>query len=1261
MTSELVVVFERPGELSGLRAVVTEGLAELNWPFTFVPQPFDARDADGAELGDLLVVRLAASADVRLPQAAGGASAAVRRARELLSHIGSVSFVAPQRVHAHGGQHGLAGREPLAAGKWEPPKPPAGEMVQVVDLLGVRALWAQGTRGAGVHVAIFDTGLSPGQPCLSHVVSKTDWTGDGELIDRVGHGTFMAGALGSTCECLGLAPDVRLHIYRVFNGRAESKTAWLVKALEHAMGTGVVQIINLSMGGPDFSDELFTRKVDEAVASGIIVTSGIGNSGPLWGTSLNPADQPSVVGVGSLSRGLGALARWSSRGGTKAELPDGPGRAKPDLLTVGEFWAARQGGGCQFQWGTSVSCPVVSAALALVLSGVGERQRALLNPGAAHQLLLEAATPLENSSAYESGAGSLNIGATLELARAYVPHASAFPAAVDLCSQPCARAEAEADETSGARAPAGAAPRGSGPSQWPLCTQPLHALGSPLVLNLTLLTGIAAHAQLARPPSWRPDEAAHARLLSFEYEASAAGRLWPYGGGLGLRVRATAAAHAFDGCVGGTLGFALRHTHQRSERGAARARSVPALAGAGAGGSAAEALVEVVLRLRVRPPPPRHLRLLFDLGHSLHYPRVEAPSDDNLHGSGGGYDSFDWLGDGPLTNLAGLFAELGRRGFDVDTTSEPLTEFDALQYGALVLLDPEDYYSAAEVAKVRADVLRRGLGLVVFADWHDVQLQRSLGAPVGGANVPALNAMLGAFGLALGGVARSGTVRVPHGGADDLIAPRAGGESAGVGGAPSAAAPFAAAPFAAVPFVSGSCVARAPAGTRLLSASLRRDAAILNVADDALGARERSGAGAQAAAQRGPEAPAGEAARAAAARAAAAADARAAAELDAELEGARTDAARARSSHGAPRQSLAGGGGASALITAASAARQGAAGGRAEEQANDEGQPQQAAPPERVAVLALLAQPAPAPAPAGTTRAQDGAGAGGGAASGGLGEASTPGATAAERAGARAGRIALYADSGCVDDDRALGEPCWGLVEQLVRFAAAGELSAALSAATELVPPAGFSGGLSERAPGTPLCEQVPSEGPRAALQDAADAALPRSFGRVPRTGLPPLAPFSRTAGALRACADAPHNCTLARAVVWAAAPTLGLLSDQLEPPVDAAAAMASEARARTRRSALLAPPEGASISRAALSRRARTDSRLRPPQRGSADSQTPRAELLLLPAFALLLVLAAFVSYRLCRCARGSGRRRAHRGPSGGGQHDGAAASAYA
>jgi membrane-bound transcription factor site-1 protease len=68
-------------------------------------------------------------------------------------------------------------------------------------------------------------------------------------------------------------------------------------------------------------------------ANGIIVVSAVGNDGPGWGTTVNPADELAVIGIGGVDNGR-HVASFSSRGMTKSELPFGVGRLKPDVVTI---------------------------------------------------------------------------------------------------------------------------------------------------------------------------------------------------------------------------------------------------------------------------------------------------------------------------------------------------------------------------------------------------------------------------------------------------------------------------------------------------------------------------------------------------------------------------------------------------------------------------------------------------------------------------------------------------------------------------------------------------------------------------------------------------------------------------------------------------------------------------------------------------------------------------------------------------------------
>ena len=159
-------------------------------------------------------------------------------------------------------------------------------------------LWERGVTGAGVRVAIFDTGLSKTHPHFKRIRERTNWTNEKTLDDELGHGTFVAGVVASSAEvkatvlisiiclhfcqlfvyfssqqCLGFAPDAELHIFRVFTKKQVSYTSWFLDAFNYAIMKRI-HVLNLSIGGPDFKDLPFVEKVWELTANNVIMISG---------------------------------------------------------------------------------------------------------------------------------------------------------------------------------------------------------------------------------------------------------------------------------------------------------------------------------------------------------------------------------------------------------------------------------------------------------------------------------------------------------------------------------------------------------------------------------------------------------------------------------------------------------------------------------------------------------------------------------------------------------------------------------------------------------------------------------------------------------------------------------------------------------------------------------------------------------------------------------------------------------------------------
>ncbi len=324
------------------------------------------------------------------------------------------------------------------------------------------------------------------------------------------------------------------------------------------------------------------------------------------------------------------------------ELPDGYGRVKPDVLTYGaHVHGLSLTGGCRALSGTSVACPVVAGAVALLASMLPEERRwKVLNPASIKQLLTSSATRLPGRSAYEQGAGSLDLLAAAQALGEYTPHASVLPPEIDLSG--CA------PEGGDGRAPAGGAAGSSG-YMWPHCAQPLYAGALPLLLNLTVLNGAALvsrspprnhlivaaasppceprrnrPAEPARPPpphrfSTPPrfsaasaDDAGRLRL-TFEHPPT----LWPWGGALGVAVEVDEASETFDGIVRGEIRFELEAVGEAASESAAGERR-----------PFARSSVAVPISVRISPPPPRSRRLLFDQSHSLRYPPAYVPRDN---------------------------------------------------------------------------------------------------------------------------------------------------------------------------------------------------------------------------------------------------------------------------------------------------------------------------------------------------------------------------------------------------------------------------------------------------------------------------------------------------------------------------------------------------------------------------------------------------------------------------------------------------------
>ncbi|XP_022144866.1 subtilisin-like protease SBT6.1 isoform X1 [Momordica charantia] len=581
---------------------------------------------------------------------------------------------------------------------------------QVTSLFGAESLWAKGYTGSKVRMAIFDTGIRANHPHFRNIKERTNWTNEDTLNDNLGHGTFVAGVIaGGDEECLGFAPDTEIYAFRVFTDAQVSYTSWFLDAFNYAIATNM-DVLNLSIGGPDYLDLPFVEKIWEITANNIIMVSAIGNDGPLYGTLNNPADQSDVIGVGGIDYN-DHIASFSSRGMTTWEMPHGYGRVKPDVVAYGrEIMGSKISTGCKSLSGTSVASPVVAGVVCLLVSVIPESQREnILNPASMKQALVEGAAKLAGPNVYEQGAGRVDLLESYEILKSYQPRASIFPNVLDYTD--C-------------------------PYMWPFCRQPLYAGAMPIIFNATILNGMGVIGYVEGQPTWHPSDE-EGNLLSIHFTYSQV--IWPWTGYIALHMQIKEEGAQFSGEIEGNVTLTVYSPPSSGEKNRRTSTCV------------------LHLKLKVVPTPPRSKRILWDQFHSIKYPPGYIPRDSLDVRN----DILDWHGDHLHTNFHIMFNMLRDAGYYVETLGSPLTCFDSLQYGTLLLVDLEDEYFKEEIEKLRDDVMVTGLGLAVFSEWYNVETMvkmrffddntRSWWTPVtGGANIPALNDLLAPFGIAFG-------------------------------------------------------------------------------------------------------------------------------------------------------------------------------------------------------------------------------------------------------------------------------------------------------------------------------------------------------------------------------------------------------------------------------------------------------------------------------------------------------------------------------
>lgn len=317
----------------------------------------------------------------------------------------------------------------------------------VTESIGADQVWAgvanvRPLSGAGIGVALIDSGIDRRHAALANrVVYTKDFTG-GDGSDAYGHGThvgaLIAGGAGTgadTADYRGVAPAARLINLRVLNAQGAGRASDVIDAIDWAIENRAafnIRIINLSLGAPvvqSYKDDPLCEAVERAVSAGLVVVAAAGNYGAtkdgslVFGSVTSPGNDPAALTVGAVDmqgtakRSDDTVAKYSSKGPTLFDLV-----IKPDLVAPGSRLVSAEASGSYLATqyperhvagaganaymalsGTSMAAGVTSGAVALLLD---EKPR--LTPREVKVALQITSSTVPGEGLVTAGAGALN-------------------------------------------------------------------------------------------------------------------------------------------------------------------------------------------------------------------------------------------------------------------------------------------------------------------------------------------------------------------------------------------------------------------------------------------------------------------------------------------------------------------------------------------------------------------------------------------------------------------------------------------------------------------------------------------------------------------------------------------------------------------------------------------------------------------------------------------------------------------------------------
>ncbi|MEU4537797.1 S8 family serine peptidase [Streptosporangium sp. NPDC023825] len=334
--------------------------------------------------------------------------------------------------------------------------------------IGAPAAWAAGGTGAGVRVAILDSGVDPTHPDLvDRVVASRSFIPGEEVVDRNGHGTHTASTLSGTGAASGgkergVAPGADLVVGKVLDDTNSGPISGIIAGMEWAARTQRAKVISMSLGVGVWhtQDDPLSRAVNLLSAeTGALFVIAAGNSGqsPYSVSAPGTADAALTVGAVDASDHLAGFSSAGPRTGDDGLKPDltAPG---VDVLAARSQYMNGGEGHYRLESGTSMATPHVAGAAVLLAQKHPEWTGRQIKDA-----LMSTSVPTPDYTPYQAGTGRLDV------AGAYLRDQVVATGSVD----------------------AGLVPWSPGTRRQPITREITYTntTGSPLTLELTLAPG----------------------------------------------------------------------------------------------------------------------------------------------------------------------------------------------------------------------------------------------------------------------------------------------------------------------------------------------------------------------------------------------------------------------------------------------------------------------------------------------------------------------------------------------------------------------------------------------------------------------------------------------------------------------------------------------------------------------------------------------------------------------------------------------------